>query len=573
MSFPVPANSARGPVTSDYLADEVLDPTDPRMRESEAFPTLTADQVERVASFGVVQRLPRGTVLSAPGDRTIDFVIVLEGSIEAYVSRCAPQVVHVYGERQFTGELNLFNDRKTLLGGRMGCDGRVARLNGAQFRRLLAAEPDIANVVTRAFIRRRDGIIVRGHTAVTIIAPRHSAKLLELQRFLTRNRQPYLVADPEVESKAAAQLSELGVAIDDTPVVVCGDDWVLVCPTPRELGDRLGIAEPLDPQHVADVVVVGGGPAGLAAAVYSASEGLDTVVLEADAPGGQASTSSRIENYLGFPIGISGRDLAHRAQVQAQKFGTRIIVPRAVVRLVTDTRPYVLELDDGTQVRAHTVVIATGARYRRLPLANIDRFEGCGVHYAATAVESELCEGDEVAVVGGGNSAGQAAVYLSRLANHVHILVRGDGLAASMSDYLIRRIEAAPERITVHPHSEVTALDGERHLDRVTWRDLVSGQTRTRHIPNVFLMLGAAPNTEWLHGAVALDDKGFVRTGVSAADDNPGSSHALSQPLATSCPGIFAVGDVRSESIKRVASAVGEGSIVVASVHQALDAS
>jgi len=355
-------------------------------------------------------------------------------------------------------------------------------------------------------------------------------------------------------------------------VVVCGDDRVLVCPTPRELGDHIGIAEPLDPQRVADVVVVGAAPAGLAAAVYSASEGLDTVVLEADAPGGQASTSSRIENYLGFPIGISGRELAQRAQVQAQKFGARIIVPRTVVRLVTDSPPYILELDDGTQVRAHTVILATGARYRSLPLGNIDRFEGCGVHYAATAVESDLCQGDDAAVVGGGNSAGQAAVFLSRIANHVHILVRGDGLASSMSDYLIRRIEAAPERITVHPHTEITALDGERHLDTVTWRDWVTGQSQTRHVPNVFLMLGAAPNTEWLNRAVALDDKGFVRTGTSAVSDDPASSHALSQPLATSCAGIFAVGDVRSGSIKRVASAVGEGSIVIASVHQALAA-
>jgi len=424
--------------------------------------------------------------------------------------------------------------------------------------------------VIRAIILRRERMFLHGHTGVTIIAPRRSAQSLQLQLFLTRNRHPYRLADPEADSGAAAQLSELGFEVDDTPVVVCGDDRVLVCPTPRELGDHIGIAEPLDPQHVADVVVVGAGPAGLAAAVYSASEGLDTVVLEADAPGGQASTSSRIENYLGFPIGISGRELAQRAQVQAQKFGARIIVPRTVVRLVTDSPPYILELDDGTQVRAHTVILATGARYRSLPLANIDRFEGCGVHYAATAVESDLCHGDDAAVVGGGNSAGQAAVFLSRLANHVHILVRGDGLASTMSDYLIRRIEAAPERITVHPHTEITALIGERHLDTVTWRDRVTGQSQTRHVPNVFLMLGAAPNTEWLNRAVALDDKGFVRTGTSAVSDDPASSHALSQPLATSCAGIFAVGDVRSGSIKRVASAVGEGSIVIASVHQAL---
>ena len=332
----------------------------------------------------------RGTVLFEPGDRRVDFFLVLDGFIEAYASRgTAQQVVHVYGEQQFTGELNLFNDRAILVGGRMGGDGRVARLNCSQFRRLLAAEPDIANVVIRAIILRRERMFLHGQTGVTIIAPRRSAQSLQLQLFLTRNRHPYRLADPEADSGAAAQLSELGFAVDDAPVVVCGDDRVLVCPTPRELGDHIGIAEPLDPQHVADVVVVGAGPAGLAAAVYSASEGLDTVVLEADAPGGQASTSSRIENYLGFPIGISGRELAQRAQVQAQKFGARIIVPRTVVRLVTDSPPYILELDDGTQVRAHTVILATGARYRSLPLANIDRFEGCGVHYAATAVESD----------------------------------------------------------------------------------------------------------------------------------------------------------------------------------------
>jgi thioredoxin reductase (NADPH) len=499
------ANSVSG--KSDvrrFLADEVLDPSDPRVREAEAFPSLTADQVERVSSFGVVQRLPRGTVLFEPGARRVDFFLVLDGVIEAYASRgTAQQVVHVYGEQQFTGELNLFNDRAILVGGRMGGDGRVARLNCSQFRRLLAAEPDIANVVIRAIILRRERMFLHGHKGVTIIAPRRSAKSLQLQLFLTRNRHPYRLADPEAESGAAAQLSELGFVIDDAPVV-CGDDRVLVCPTPRELGDRLGIAEPLDPQHVADVVVVGAGPAGLAAAVYSASEGLDTVVLEADAPGGQASTSSRIENYLGFPIGISGRDLAHRAQVQAQKFGARIIVPRTVVRLMADSPPYILELDDGTQVRAHTVILATGARYRSLPLANIDRFEGCGVHYAATAVESDLCEGDDAAVVGGGNSAGQAAVFLSRIANHVHILVRGDGLASTMSAYLIRRIEAVPERITVHPHTEITALDGERHLDTVTWCvgdhvSLATAQNDRRTVPVEQLV------NENAHSLVATD--------------------------------------------------------------------
>jgi thioredoxin reductase (NADPH) len=555
-----------------FAVSERLDPSDPYARETETFPRLTPEQVDRVVAFGVVRRLSRGTVLFECGDRGVDFFLVLDGFVEVYKWHgTADELMYTHGQYQFTGELNVFNDRGVLVGGRMGVDGRVARLSQPQFRRLLAAEPDIATVVMRAFILRRDGLIRHGHTTVQIIAPRQSADSLHLQQFLTRNQYPYLLAHPEVDSAAAAHLSSRGLTIDDTPVVLCGaDNRALVCPTTRELGDSLGIAEPLDPQHVADVVVVGAGPAGLAAAVYSASEGLETVVVEADAPGGQASTSSRIENYLGFPLGISGGDLAHYAQVQAQKFGARIVVPRRVVRLITDSLPYALELDDGTVVCARTVVLATGARYRSLPLPNIGKFEGAGVHYAATAIEAALCDGDDAVVVGGGNSAGQAAVFLSRHATHVHVVVRGAGLASSMSEYLIRRIEAAPERITVHPHTEITALSGERHLDTVTWRNRVTGQSQTRNIPNVFLMLGAAPNTEWLNGAVALDDKGFVRTGASVGPAEPSWGHTLSHPLATSCPGIFAVGDVRSGSLKRVASAVGEGAVVVRSLHHSL---
>ena len=552
-------------------ASEALDPSDPYARRTETFPRLTPDQAERVVAFGVVQPLARGTALFECGDRRVDFFLVLDGFVEVYESRgTAERVMYTHQKHQFTGELTIFNDRAVIVSARMGADGSVARLSPPQFRRLLAAEPDIANVVMRAFILRRDGLILHGHTAVQIIAPRRQAESLQLQQFLTRNRHPYLLAHPEVDPEAASQLAELGLTIDDTPVVLCGGDRAVVSPTARELGDTLGIAESLHPGYVADVVVVGGGPAGLAAAVYSASEGLDTVVVEAHAPGGQASTSSRIENYLGFPLGISGADLAHYAQVQAQKFGAHIVVPREVVRLRTDSRPYALELDDGTVIRGHTVVLATGARYRSLALADIARFEGAGVHYAATAVEAALCDGEEAIVVGGGNSAGQAAVFLSRHAAHVHIVVRGAGLASTMSEYLVSRIKAAPERITVHPHTEIAALIGDRHVDAVTWRNRLSGESQTRNIPNVFLMLGAAPNTEWLNGAVALDDKGFVLTGDSVGPDEPGWAHTLAHPLVTSCPGIFAVGDVRCGSLKRVASAVGDGAVVVASVHQAL---
>jgi thioredoxin reductase (NADPH) len=548
---------------------EAIDPSDPYARTSETFPRLSDEQVARVASFGVVEDLPAGTVLFEINDRGVDFFVVMNGFVEIYEQGPdgRPQVMTVHAERQFTGELDLFNDRAILVGGRMGVDGRVTRLGRAQFRRLLAAEPDIAQIVMRAFILRRTGFISHGHAAVTLVGPRRAADTLALQRFLTRNGHPVQTFEPGVDDEADARLAQAGLDADDGPVAFCPPDHVLVRPTTAELGECLGISEKLDPAEVVDVAVVGAGPAGLAAAVYAASEGLHTVVLESEAPGGQAATSSRIENYLGFPTGVSGLTLAERAQVQAQKFGARIVVPRRVVALHDGERPYRLDLDDGATVRARSVVLATGARYRRLDgVEGFDRFEGGGIHYAATAMEAGLVEGEEAVVVGGGNSAGQAAVFLSRSASHVHILVRGESLAASMSDYLVSRIEAVPERITLHRTTEITALDGERHLERVTWTDRSTGESETRRVAGLFLMLGAAPNTEWLGGAVALDNRGFVLTGAEAAGDGADAPPLLS----TSLPGVFAVGDVRSDSVKRVASAVGEGSIVIASVHRAL---
>jgi thioredoxin reductase (NADPH) len=549
---------------------EALISSDPDVRDMDAFPTLSPDQVERIVAFGAVESLPLGCVLFEIGDRRVDFFVVLNGFVEVYIGRAgANHVMYTHREHQFTGELNIFNDRAVIAGGRMGVAGHVGRLNFAQLRRMLAAEPDIADVVMRAFIHRRERFIRHSDSAVTIIAPRRSADSVQLQRFLTRNRHPFLLTHPDRGSDAEVLLREKGLTIDDTPVVLCGDDRAMLRPSTRLLADRLGIAELPHPQHVADVVVVGAGPAGLAAAVYAASEGLDTVVVEADAPGGQASTSSRIENYLGFPLGISGGDLAHCAQVQAQKFGARIVLPRHVIRLDTDTRPYTLELDDGAVLRGRTVVLATGARYRRLQLDGIAKFEGAGVQYAATAVEAALCEGDAAVVVGGGNSAGQAAIFLSRHATHVHVVVRRPDLQSTMSEYLIRRIEAS-ERITVHPHTEITGVAGDRHVQTVTWRHRLTGASHTGEVANIFLMLGAEPNTQWLGNCVALDEKGFVQTGASIGAERAYGNSATQHPLATTCPGIFAVGDVRSGSVKRVASGVGEGSVVVAAVHQAL---
>ena len=461
-----------------------------------------------------MEELAAGTVLFEVDDRGVDFFLVLQGFIEIYEtgsSDGAPQVMTVHAAHQFTGELDLFTDRAILVGGRMGADGRVARLSRGQFRRMLAAEPDVAEIVMRAFILRRAAFISHGHAAVTLVGSRRSADTLRLQRFLTRNGHPVHTLEPGTDPDADARLDAAG----------------------------------LGPDH--------------------ASEGLRTVVLESEAPGGQAGTSSRIENYLGFPTGVSGQTLAERAQVQAQKFGGRIAVPRQAVALRAGEGGYAVELDDGAVLRARTVVLATGARYRRLDqLDGFDRFEGGGIHYAATAMEAGLVEGEEAVVVGGGNSAGQAAIFLSRAASHVHVLVRGESLAASMSEYLVSRIDAVPERITLHRNTEITALHGDRHLEHVTWTNRATGEEHTRRVAGIFLILGAAPNTEWLDGAIALDARGFVLTGAAAGGE------AL--PLATSLPGVFAVGDVRAGSIKRVASAVGEGSVVISAVHEALHA-
>jgi thioredoxin reductase (NADPH) len=555
------------------------DPSDPYLREAQTFPRLTGEQVARARAFGQVEALPAGTVLFRRGDRTVDFFLALSGAIEIYDGpEDAAQVFTVHTEYQFTGELDLFNDREILVGGRMGRGGEVLRLNRAQFRRLLAAEPDIAETIMRAFILRRIGFIQHGQGGVALIRSRESGigDALRIERFLVRNGYPVRVLDASADAEAAALLAAQRLGPDDLPVVLCGPGRVLQRPSNAELAACLGLTERLEAGAVFDVAVVGAGPSGLAAAVYAASEGLSTLVLEAEAPGGQAGTSSKIENYLGFPTGISGGALAGRAQVQAQKFGARIAVACPVLRLDCAVHPFALHLEDGTAVRARAVVLATGARYRRLDhLPNFVRFEqGGGIHYAATAVEAGLCEGEEVVVVGGGNSAGQAAIFLSRRTAHVHILVRGEGLAASMSDYLVSRIEAS-ERITLHTQTEVTGLDGERHLERVTWTNRGTGRSEPRRMANLFLMLGAVPNTEWLAGCgVALDAQGFVRVGAGAGDaeaDSPARRIGRApHVLETSIPGIFAVGDVRAGSVKRVASAVGEGSVVVSSVHQVL---
>ncbi|MFN3353039.1 MAG: FAD-dependent oxidoreductase [Brevundimonas sp.] len=538
---------------------EPLDAADPYAREAQTFPVLPEEMADRIAAYGQAETLDDGTLVFERGQRSVDFFLVLDGAVEIYDldERGQPHVFTLHGPRQFTGEVDLFNDRQILVSGRTRGATRVVRLKRDVFRRMIAAEADIGEILMRAFILRRVGLMRHAQGGVVLVGSGHDGETSRIQSFLERNGYPLRLIDRETDADASGFLEGFHLQPEQLPVVLA-DGQLLFNPSEADLADRLGISIELDPAHVHDVAVVGGGPGGLAAAVYAASEGLDTVVLETFAPGGQAGTSSKIENYLGFPTGISGQALAGRALTQAQKFGARVAVSRSVIRLHCDHSPYQVELDDGRRVAARAVVVATGARYRRLEIEGSERFDGRGLHYAATAVEARLCRSEEVIVVGGGNSAGQAAVFLSRSAGHVHVLVRGEGLAATMSRYLIERIDAS-SRITLHAHTEITVLEGDPALERVTWRNRQTGETETRAIANVFVMIGAEPNTAWLDGCLELDPKGFIVCGDPAS------------PYSTSRPGVFAVGDVRSGSVKRVASAVGEGSVAVQAVHRFLD--
>lgn len=545
--------------------EPALEATDPYQREAQTFPQLSEEMATRVAAYGDEMRLSRGDHAFDRGDRGVDFFLVLDGAIEIVDldAHGVPHVMHVHRARNFTGEMDLFNRRRVLVSGRAAEDSRVVRIRQADFRRLVATESDIGEIVMRAFILRRVGFIRHQAGGVSLVGPGHAGDTQRLQRFMERNGYPHRVLDTETDPDAGGFLECFALTADQLPVVITPDrQRILRNPTTAALADALGLTECLDPDRRYDVAVIGAGPAGLAAAVYAASEGLDTIVVEGLAPGGQAGTSSKIENYLGFPTGISGQALAGRAQAQAQKFGARLAISRMVARLAcADDGPFVATLDDGQRVAASTVVVATGAGYRKLSVADYDRFEGQGIHYAATAMEARLCTGSEVVVVGGGNSAGQAAVFLSRQVEHVHVLVRGGGLAATMSDYLVRRIASSP-RITLHPRSEITMLVGDRDLRTVEWTDRASGAVTRRDVAGLFVMIGAEPNTDWLGGCLALDEDGFVITGHSPDGVSPVS------PYATSRPGVFAVGDVRSGSIKRVASGVGEGSVVVHAIHR-----
>jgi thioredoxin reductase (NADPH) len=543
-------------------------------RIEKIFPKLTPAQIRRVAAQGRTRSVRPGQVLIEQGDRAVPFFVVITGEVEIVRPFGASEtLITVHGPGEFTGEVNMLSGRRSLVRARATKPGKVIELDHEQMLNLVQTDAELGDILMRAFILRRVELIAAGVGDIVLIGSTHSASTLRIKEFLMRNGHPYSYIDLERDLDVQSLLDDFQISTSEIPVLICRGQVVLRNPSNHQIADCLGFNESVDQTKVRDLVVIGGGPSGLAAAVYGASEGLDVLVLETSSPGGQAGSSSRIENYLGFPTGISGQDLAGRAYVQAQKFGAHMLIAKAT-QLVCDRKPYVIEVESGAQISARTVLIATGVQYRKPPLENLSRFEGAGVYYGATFVEAQLFgREEEVIVVGGGNSAGQAAVFLAQTTKRVYMLVRSTGLAASMSRYLIRRIEESPN-ILLRTHTEIVALEGGDHLELVRWRNSQTGQIEEHKIRHIFLMTGADPNTSWLNGCVTLDSKGFIKTGPDLSPENLSTSHwpLARQPhlLETSLPGVFAVGDVRGGSIKRVASAVGEGSIAISFVHQVL---
>jgi thioredoxin reductase (NADPH) len=543
-------------------------------RRAQMFPVLTDADAARAAAFGVERTFPAGAIVWEQGDEHVPFFVVLEGELEVVHPRAGGEdLITVHGPKEFTGEVSLLTDRRALVRARAKGPLRVSCVAPAKLRSLVQTDPGLSEIIMRAFILRRVGLLASGYGDAVVIGSRDSAATLRLQAFLVRNGHPCQYVDVDRDPDVQRLLDEFHVALKDIPILICRGTRVLRNPTDAEVADCLGFNAALAAEVVHDVVICGAGLGGLAAAVYGASEGLEVLVVEAGAPGGQAASSSKIENYLGFPTGISGQALAGRALAQAEKFGARLAVARGALRLHCEETTLRIELAGGESVRARSIVVATGVEYRKLDVPDLVRFEGAGVYYAATIVEAQRCSEEPVVVVGGANSAGQAATFLAQRSRHVFMLIRGPDLASSMSRYLIRRIEETPN-ITLRRRCRVIALEGGEHLEKVTWQDDETGKQETHPIRHVFSMTGASPNTSWLRGCVAMDANGFILTGSDLTKD---ILKAAKWPLArpphlfeTSQRHVFAVGDVRANSVKRVASAVGEGSVCIQLVHKVL---
>lgn len=543
-------------------------------RVSQMFPMLTPEQIERIAVHGRRRRVERGEVLIEAGAEVVPFFVVTAGRVEIVRPTDGRyDLIAVHESGHFTGEVQMLSGRRALVQAHATEPGEVIELDREHLLALVQTDSELSEIIMRAFILRRVELIAHGFGDVVLIGSSHCSGTLRVKEFLSRNGHPYSYVDLDSDADVRGLLDRFHIADSDVPVLICRGDVVLRNPTNQQVAECLGFNAAINQTQLRDLVIVGAGPAGLAAAVYAASEGLDVLVIEANAPGGQAGSSSKIENYLGFPTGISGQALAARAHTQAQKFGAQVIIAQSATRLGCDRKPYSIEIGNGRSVPARSVIIATGAEYRKPALDNLARFEGTGVYYGATFMEAQLCVGEAVIVVGGGNSAGQAAVFLAQTAKRVYVLVRSDGLAASMSRYLIRRIEENPA-IELRTRTEILALEGDSHLERIRWRDKRTGNVEEHGIRHVFFMTGAVPSTGWLEGCVVCDAKGFIKTGTALSSDELAAARwplgRSPHLLETSLPGVFAVGDVRADNIKRVASAVGEGSITVSFVHQVL---
>ena len=552
-----------------------------KTRGHQLFPVLDAVQIDTAKRFasGPSREFAPGEMVYDVAERLVPVWLVLKGSIDV-VRRDGlnhEAAITSLGPGQFSGEVSQLAGAATLASGRAGPEGCTALpFDGAHVRALMVGSAEVGEIMMRAFILRRVGLIEEGGVGSVLVGTPGTPELVRLEGFLGRNGYPYTVLDASDDAEGRAIVERSGVLPEELPLMVCPNGTVLKRPTDAEAGIILGITPALDPNTIFDVAVVGAGPAGLAAAVYGASEGLSVLVLDQRAFGGQAGASARIENYLGFPTGISGMALAGRAFNQALKFGAEIAIPLEVARLDCGTpdqkggEPMRLELTNSSVVRARTVVVATGARYRRPPIPNLSTFEGRGISYWASPVEAKLCEGEEVALVGGGNSAGQAVVFLAPKVRRLHLVVRGSGLEASMSRYLIDRIAALPN-VELHTGTEVVDLDGDEvtGLTAAVFRERATGATHTCPLRHLFLFIGADPNTSWLNRCVTLDNKGFVVTGATSTG-GASNNHQPVLPLETSRPGVFAIGDVRAGSTKRVASAVGEGAAVVAQIHSVM---
>jgi len=541
-----------------------------------AFPALTEEQIDRIRPLGRIRQVRSGDILIKPSDTVIPFYVLLSGRMEiVQPSLDGERTIALHEPGGFTGEMTMLSGARSQVIGRVSEGGEFLELTPENLRVLVARDTELSEILMRAFILRRLEMIRQGWGTLVVLGSQHSARTLEIREFLSRNGQPYTYVDLDRDQTSQELLDRFEVKPTDVPVVICPGRGVLRSPSVRDLAAGLGLSVVSGGKQIRDVIIVGAGPAGLAAAVYAASEGLDVLLIETSSPGGQAASSSKIENYLGFPTGISGQELAGRAASQALKFGAQIVVARSVLRLACERRPYTVKLDGGEELAARTIVIATGAQYNKPALPNLERFEGNGVYYGATYMESQLCTGEEVAVVGGGNSAGQAAAFLAQTASRVHMLVRAAELSSTMSRYLIQRLEENP-KVDLHYQTEISGLDGEDHLERLTWRDRATGAESEHAIRHLFIMTGASPRTEWLKGCLALDQKGFILTGrdIDTAGDGDGNPRwpldRAPEMLETSLPGVYAVGDVRAGNVKRVASAVGEGAISIHLVHRAL---